>query len=860
MTQRIEVERQASDVAYCDSLMNGIELLIKYSTAVLVALLPHDEWGERERYRWEYALLRASGIGSWVAAVQTLTGGTQYSALSNQLAALGLPTAVEQLTARVSEGDWQHDIVDAVSAARGIATGERLKTPPRSSLLEAFRRYVELRNKLDAHGAPSSDMKSRIAGCLEDAVDLADANLELLRLPLVACRRSVTGGPSTVIAMSQALDATTRESLGLTHRDSSLPDGIYVPAHQLEQVSLMVVSSDFSDFYLANGDNRVAGHTAEGLSYSSGTRMRIPSDRWVMPPDRAADSETAALEVLVPRGHALTNAPAMPERYVERADLQAELMETLQDPRRFVITLQGRGGIGKTSLALRAIEEACSSDWFDVILWFSARDIDLRDTGAIVVRPDVVSIDDLARTASRLLADIGTSLEGSPSPSDWLATVLGDEDTGSVLWVLDNFETLSNPLEVFAHFDTYIRSPHKALITTRHREFRGDYPITVSGMKRNEFSVLVQQECVRLGLALEDDQLEELFSESRGHPYVAKIMLGEMKLRPHAKPKRVLQKREDVLDALFERTFSRLSHDARHIFLLLSSWRSLVPLAALDVVVNGHAEGHMIDTEDAVAELEALSLVQSVVAEDEMWLDVPLPAWLYGRRKLITDPQRIDIEQETELLQLFGSSAATDVPHGLVRPARRFWTSISDKIDDKGWLDTWEPWLERLGRQVPDLWIWMADELEDRGRRIEAERFLRRAVEDEPSDPNLWLRLAQHHESRDNDRAALQAWVARALVPAAGFADVSFAANKVNGWLRRSRVDLTADERRLLVEPLIATMEQRSAEADSQDFSRLAWLYVNVGDKRKGLDTAKRGLSQDPDQIDCRKFVARFEK
>ena len=36
MTQRIEVERQASDVAYCDSLMNGMELLIKYSTAVLV--------------------------------------------------------------------------------------------------------------------------------------------------------------------------------------------------------------------------------------------------------------------------------------------------------------------------------------------------------------------------------------------------------------------------------------------------------------------------------------------------------------------------------------------------------------------------------------------------------------------------------------------------------------------------------------------------------------------------------------------------------------------------------------------------------------------------------------------------------
>lgn len=858
MLHRIENEKQVSDVAYCDSLMNAIELCVRYSAALLIALLPDDEAGRRERYRWEHALLRASGIGSWAAALQNLAGGTQYSALSNRLSAMGLHTAVEQFTARVADDDWQHEVVEAITEAKTIATGVRQPIPPRTNLLEAFRRFVEVRNKLDAHGAPLSDIKSQVSGSLEAFIGLINDNLELLNVPLVSCRSTVTASPSTVIALSQPLDSEARLALGESHRDLSLPDGIYVVSGGLQRVALVAVAPDVGDFYVGNGDARIADRTAEALSYSTGRAIRIPLDDWLLPPDRIADSETAALESLVPRGQAYTNAPVLPDRYIERPDLQRELMDTLKDPRRFVLTLQGRGGIGKTSLALRVIDEACSEEMFDLILWFSARDIDLRDSGAVLVQPDVVTLDDLATNAAQLLADVGTSIGTKASASDWLAQVLGDESSGSILWVLDNFETLNNPLEVFAHFDAYIRSPHKALITTRHREFRGDYPITVSGMRQNEFEKLVGQESIRLDLSLSAEDIQTLFVESRGHPYVAKIMLGELKLRPGSKPRRVLEKRDDVLDALFERTFARLSNDARHAFLLLSTWRSLVPVLALDVVINGQRLGQAVDTEEAVDELEALSLVQVVRSADESWLDVPLPAWLFGRRKLITDPTRIDIEQESELLQLFGPAASSDLQHGLLRPAKRFWTSIRGRVGDDGWLDEWEPWLNRLGREVPQLWIWIAEELDDLGKRTEAERFLRRSVEDNPTDPDLWLRLAQHYESREDDRAALQAWVARALVPGAGFDDVSFASNKVNGWLHRSRVELTADERRLLAQPLVETMETRSSEGDAQDYSRLAWLYMNLGDTRKGVDAAERGLAIDPDQIDCRKFVAKF--
>jgi hypothetical protein len=120
--------------------------------------------------------------------------------------------------------------------------------------------------------------------------------------------------------------------------------------------------------------------------------------------------------------------------------------------------------------------------------------------------------------------------------------------------------------------------------------------------------------------------------------------------------------------------------------------------------------------------------------------------------------------------------------------------------------------------------------------------------------------LARHYEARDLDRQALQAWVARALVHDARFDDIAFAANKVNGWLRRQRVELTVDDKRVLVNPLIEVMERRSDESDAQGFSRLAWLYVNVGQPRIGLKAAERGLALDPDQTDCRRFVERMHR
>ncbi len=146
-----------------------------------------------------------------------------------------------------------------------------------------------------------------------------------------------------------------------------------------------------------------------------------------------------------------------------------------------MITLLGRGGIGKTSLALSVLVQLCNQEKFQTLLWFSARDIDLLDYGAKSVQPQILDIDDIAKYV-RLIASEKLKIKNFDCKK-FLESQLQTQHDGitPILLVFDNFETVKNPHEMFAWLDTYIRLPNKVLITSRISEFKADYPITVSG-------------------------------------------------------------------------------------------------------------------------------------------------------------------------------------------------------------------------------------------------------------------------------------------------------------------------------------------------------------------------------------------
>ncbi len=215
---------------------------------------------------------------------------------------------------------------------------------------------------------------------------------------------------------------------------------------------------------------------------------------------------------------------------------------------------------------------------YDVILWMSSRDIDLLESGPKPVAPRVVRKIDIANAAVELLEPFEKHQKNF-NPEYYFQQCLINGAAGNTLFVLDNFETLDNPADVFSWIDTYIRLPNKVLITTRFRDFVGDYPIEIGGMTDEEALSLIDQESRRLGVVqwLTPDYKELLINESDGHPYVIKILLGQVDLEGRAvTPERIIANTDNLLTALFERTFENLSPASQRIFLLLCSWRVFV--------------------------------------------------------------------------------------------------------------------------------------------------------------------------------------------------------------------------------------------------------------------------------------------
>jgi len=62
-------------------------------------------------------------------------------------------------------------------------------------------------------------------------------------------------------------------------------------------------------------------------------------------------------------------------------------------------------------------------------------------------------------------------------------------------------------------------------------------------------------------------------------------------------------------------------------------------------------------------------------------------------------------------------------------------------------------------------------------------------------------------------------------------------------------------ERRALFEPFAKLMEENFDCASATDLSRLAWLHLHSGDKRRASEVAEAGLLREPDNIHCQRLV-----
>jgi len=842
---RVETHGTDSDTTLFTELLYVGEFIIKTTASAMVALVQNDRDGHR--YRLLHALVRADGVGEWAAVIdQTLTGQASQLLVSRAL------DMRRTFTERSAPGSWQDQAVKALYSVLATIYPEASQPAERPQLRSWFTIFAELRNKTRGHGAMTPATASRLVVPLNNAIRLMADNNPIFNVPWAYLHRNLSGKYRVVLlGGEESIFAELK-----TARDENadhLASGIYIYVDGYQRVELLHTDTDVTDFFVPNGAFRNSSYELHSLI--SDNRHRTDATAYLLPATDRPASETAGIGALEAHGNVFSNLPPSPKGYVRRTNLEKEIKDTLLNDRHPIVTLVGRGGIGKTSAALAVLHDLAFLDKFDVILWFSARDIDLTMSGPKAVRPQVLTENEIAKEYLELIGHRDDHKKVAPATI--LAGHMTSSPLGKTLLVFDNFETVRSPIDLFNWIDTNIRLPNKVVITSRFRDFKADYPISVTGMEDGEASILVDKTITSLGIEgkLSSYQIRELISEADGHPYIIKIMLGEIANNgKYSKPSMLIARKDDILDALFERTYANLSPLASRAFLVLCSWRSLVPQLALEATLMRQGE-EAVDPETAIEQLVRTSLIERLTAADGSdFLEVPLTAATFGKRKLEVSPSRAIIENDVLFLQDVGTTTVAGLKEGLAPKIDALFRRVARKTAiDPTALQDFRPVLEFLSNHYKRAWILLADLEAETGNQENAAEALRRYLASQPDQQlaqKAWNKLMGLYRESGDVIAACGAFLRASAIVEPHFSEVSMIAN----WLNNSAdawSHLHTTERATIFGPLAKMMEDGLSDADATDISRVSWLYLHMGNEERAKDLTREGLRRDPSNIYC---------
>jgi hypothetical protein len=389
-----------SDSTLLFELLYAGEFALKTTVAALVGLIEDDREGHR--YRLLHALVRADGLGDWVTKLEEVLIGPASQYLTG-----GLADDRRVFTERVGKGSWQHEAVcDLQEVLTGVYPGAQ-QLGEKVSLRAWFSKFAEVRNKTRGHGAVTPATCAKLVPKLQNSIQLLVAKNPLFQRPWAYLHRNLSGR-YRVVELGGDSSAFSELKTASAVYGENYADGVYVSVGRPRRVELVYSDLDTSDFFVPNGGFN--GKTFEFHSLITDSRRAGDAGPYLPVAGDRPPSETEGKAELDVVGNVFTNLPAIPTGYVRRPRLEAETREALTNDRHPVVTLVGRGGIGKTSLALAVLHEIACTDRYDVILWFSARDIDLTISGPKVVQPRVLADSDIAQEYMTL---VGALIAGS---------------------------------------------------------------------------------------------------------------------------------------------------------------------------------------------------------------------------------------------------------------------------------------------------------------------------------------------------------------------------------------------------------------------------------------------------------------
>lgn len=808
-----------------------------------------------EAYKLAHIFVRADGLGDWETAIREATGPPVSAAIAPDFQDF-VSWAAQSRAKSGNEGyEASLNELGRILGLLGVPMTEKPRKPTMRDLIGAL---VVIRNKTKAHGAVGADFFADATPGYERAIEYLLTDNPAMDFRWLYLAPPDGGQLKAILLKGPAPASVTPLSEWAT---AGIP-GIYiVPNRSTGAFScgdLIQTGREAQAFWLPNGSAADSG-SAEFINYADGAIQRRQVDRYLLPPAPLPRSETHGHDVLDIKSDLYDNLPSEPRTYVERKTLQDDLEARLGDHHP-IITLHGRGGVGKTSLALHVAHELARAEHapFEAVVWLSARDVDLAISGPQRVQPSVLDLASVARAYGELFHE--------PTSIESLAAALQQPHSSGQgrLFIFDNFESMRASTAVHEFLDTHTRLPNKVLITSRERSFKADYPIEVKGLEPHEARELIRSLARDLGIeGLATDQvISELYEYTEGHAYVMRILVGEMAKEGRYVPtKRLMSQRMDIVDAVFEQSFLKLSTSARWVFLTVANWSAVVSELAL-LVVLGQRD---IAVEAGVGECLRLSLLTvESLADGQPCYYAPQLARVFAKKKLAGDPDQLLIREDIQTLIKFGALTNAQARVQGEEAAIRKFVDWAMKDTAQRDVERVDHLLESIAALWPKGWWALAQFRRQKGIGLaQREYALRRLTEELPYTLEArdgWLERAKLAGANGDEITKLSFRINAVDAQPTDVHLMSDVAAELAAYLTDHKTSIPRTQRGVYLSTVRAHMQRVASHLDATGLSRLAWLFLLEDDEAAAWQYVQQGYEKDPRNPHCRKLVNNMER
>jgi LuxR family glucitol operon transcriptional activator len=301
------------------------------------------------------------------------------------------------------------------------------------------------------------------------------------------------------------------------------------------------------------------------------------------------------------------------EQFIGRQKELDELQQMLQPypkSRHHLVTIDGIGGAGKSTLALETAYLYCEkyyelpeADRFEAIVWLSAKQLHLTADGILKQRQHFNSLKDLYEVISHVFEMPEIIRSHVQDQGKIVEKILGERRT---LLIIDNLETVDD--EELLMFLRMLPDPTKAIVTTRHR-IDVAYPLRLRGLSDADALTLIQQEAARKHVVVPSEAQEKLFQKTGGIPLAIVWSIGLVGLGKSIEStlRQLSQGQNDISKFCFEAAVAQIQdQDAYNLLLALAIFEESVNRDFAGIVV-GLSDDH-IRRDDGLSELIRLSL------------------------------------------------------------------------------------------------------------------------------------------------------------------------------------------------------------------------------------------------------------